>query len=319
MLGQKLARRLLDSGQLSGSPIEQITLADQRLPAAPSADTIEVVALQANITTLADCERLVSHRPDVIFHLAAVVSGQAEEDIDLGYLVNVEGTRNLCDAVRHAGDDYVPRLVFSSSVAVYGGPYPDVIDDDFHLTPKTSYGAHKVIGELLIADYSRKGFLDAVGVRLPTVCVRPGEPNAAASGVFSNILREPLSGKPATLTVPRDVSMAFCSPRTAIGFLIRAATIDTSMLGVRRSLMMPAVTATIADELEALERLAGKEAVNLISHEIDPVAEATVRAWDFPQFSSQRALELGFVGDSSVDDLITTFLEDDLPPIHQGG
>ena len=316
MLGHKLAKRLVADGGLSGKPIEQIILADQNLPAVWEADGVDIVAVQANITSAEGCDRLIASRPDVIFHLAAVVSGQAEAGFDLGYVVNVDGIRQLCDSVRREGDDYVPRLVFSSSAAVYGGPYPDIIDDSFHLTPRTSYGAQKAIGELLIADYSRKGFLDAVGIRLPTVCIRPGEPNAAASGVFSNILREPLSGKPAILTVPRDVSMVLCSPRTAVSYLVHAATIDSGLLGTQRSLMMPGVTATIADEIDALVRHAGQEVARLITENIDPVAEATVRAWDFPGFTSERALALGFVADQSVDDLITVFLEDDPPPTH---
>lgn len=318
MLGQKLARRLLDHGTLADTPLRELILADQMMPVLPESDAISVRGVKCDITSAGDCDRLVGDRPDVIFHLAAVVSGQAEADFDIGYLVNVDGTRQLCEAIRRVGNGYLPRVVFSSSVAVYGGPYKEVIDDDFHLTPRTSYGAQKAIGELLIADYSRKGFLDAVGVRLPTVCVRPGAPNAAASGVFSNILREPLSGKPATLTVPKDVSMVFCSPRTAVGFLAHAATIDSDRLGTRRSLAMPAVTATIADQIDALRRVAGDDAVKLITEEIDPVAEATVRAWDFPRVTATRALELGFVGDSSVDELITIFLEDDAPQ-HQGG
>lgn len=314
MLGQKLARRLVAEGGLSGQPLESLILADQNLPLAWEAEGVDIVAIQANITSAEGCERLIAGRPDVIFHLAAVVSGQAESDFEIGYAVNVDGTRHILEAIRRAGNHYVPRLVFSSSVAVYGGPYPEVIDDSFHLAPRTSYGAQKAIGELLIADYSRKGFVDAVGVRLPTVCIRPGAPNAAASGVFSNILREPLSGKPALLNVPRDVSMVFCSPRTAVGFLIHAAEIDSGLLGTRRSLMMPAVTATIADEIAALSRHAGEEAVALITEHIDPAAEATVRAWDFPGLTSERALSLGFVGDHSVDDLIRVFLEDDPPP-----
>jgi nucleoside-diphosphate-sugar epimerase len=314
MLGRKLLERLLHDRQLLGKELQHVVVADQTLPELPGSETVELVGRQCDISNAGDCDRLVAHRPDVIFHLAAVVSGQAESDFEVGYRVNVDGTRQLLEAIRRVGDGYVPRVVFSSSVAVYGGPYPAIIDDSFHLTPRTSYGVQKAIGEMFMADYSRKGFIDAVGIRLPTVCVRPGAPNAASSGVFSNILREPLSGKPATLTVPRDVSMVFCSPRTAVGFLVHAARIDTGPLGHQRSLMMPAVTATIADQLDALGRIAGEGALALITEKLDPVAEATVRAWDFPGFTSERALELGFVGDESVDDLIKIFLEDDLPP-----
>jgi len=310
MLGQKLARRLTQSRRLRGHTIDGITVADR---IAPSGDGAFTLGTDADITSAADCDRLLADRPEVIFHLAAIVSGQAEEDFDLGYRVNVDGTKQLCDAIRRVGDGYVPRVVFTSSVAVFGGPYPTVIDDSFHLTPRTSYGAQKVIGEMMITDYSRKGFLDGVAIRLPTVCVRPGTPNAAASGVFSNILREPLTGLPAVLTVPRDVSMVFCSPRSAVGFLVRAAELDTATLGTHRALTMPGVTATIADQIDALRRMAGEDAVSLITEKIDPVAEATVRAWDFPDFSAERAVALGFVGDSSVDELIQIFLDDDAP------
>lgn len=316
MLGQKLSRRLVDDGTLHGQAIERIILADR---VAPDGDGSLVVGISADITNSQQCDQLVADKPDVIFHLAAVVSGQAEEDVDLGYQVNVDGTKQLLDATRRVGEGYVPRVVFSSSVAVFGGPYPEVVPDDFHLTPKTSYGAQKAMGEMMISDYSRKGFIDGVAIRLPTVCVRPGVPNAAASGVFSNILREPLSGMPAVLTVSRDVSMVFCSPRTAVGYLVHAASLNTTLLGARRALTMPGVTATIADQIDALARMAGDDVVSLITEKIDPVAEATVRAWDFPGFTADRALSLGFVGDNSVDELIQIFLDDDAPQHTKNG
>lgn len=315
MLGRKLARRLVEGKRLLGRVVQRITVADL---AAPSVDGEVLVGAGADITNPSDCDRLIADRPDVIFHLAAVVSGQAEADFELGYRVNVDGMRQLCEAIRRAGDDYLPRVVFSSSVAVFGGPYREVIDDTFHLTPRTSYGAQKAIGELIISDYSRKGYLDGVAIRLPTVCVRPGTPNAAASGVFSNILREPLTGLPAVLTVSKDVSMVFCSPRTAVGYLVHAAELDTTQLDSHRALTMPGVTATIADQIDALRRVAGEEAVSLITEKVDPVAEATVRAWDFPGFTAERAKALGFVGDNSVDELIQIFLDDDATPPERG-
>lgn len=316
MLGQKLARRLVDEGRLRGETIERIILADR---VAPDGDGSMVVGTSADITSASECDRLVADRPDVIFHLAAVLSGQAEQDVDLAYQVNVEGTKQLLEAMRRVGADYRPRVVFSSSVAVFGGPYPEVIGDDFHLTPHTSYGAQKAIGEMLISDYSRKGFIDGIAIRLPTVCVRPGAPNAAASGVFSNILREPLTGLPAVLTVSTDVSMVLCSPRTAVGYLVHASEIDTTALESGRALTMPGLTATIANQIDALRRVAGDDVVSLITEEIDPVAEATVRAWDFPGFTAKRATALGFVGDNSVDELIQIFIEDDLPPHNKNG
>lgn len=309
MLGRKLVDRLLGTGVLRGQQIKRIIVADR---IAPIDHHSLVDGTEADITLTEDCERLLFSRPDVIFHLAAVVSGQAEEDFGLGYRVNVDGTRNLLEAIRQVGGGYVPRVVFSSSIAVFGGPYPQIIGDDFHLTPRTSYGAQKAMGELMVSDYSRKGFIDGIAVRLPTVCVRPGAPNAAASGVFSNILREPLHDRQAVLTVSKDVSMVFCSPRTAVGYLIHAAELDTRQLGSQRAITMPGVNATIADQIDALRRVRGETAVSLIAEDLDPIAEATVRAWDFPGFTATRASELGFVGDHSVDELIQIFLEDDL-------
>ncbi len=212
---------------------------------------------------------VISARPEVIFDLAAVVSGEAEVDFEKGYRVNLDATRHLLEAVRTAGDGYRPRLVFSSSVAVFGPPFPDVIGDEQATTPATSYGTQKAIVELLLADYSRRGFIDGVGVRLPTICVRPGAPNRAASGFFSGMIREPLNGQEAVLPVSRDVRHWFASPRAAVRFLVRAATMDTSELGLRRSLTMPGVSATVDEEIAALRRVGGDQAVALIRDEPD--------------------------------------------------
>ena len=176
-------------------------------------------------------DAVIAGRPDVIFHLAAVVSGEAETDFDLGYRVNLDGTRALLEAIRaaHLTDGYCPRLVFSSSIAVFGAPLPEVTPEDFAPTPLTSYGTQKAIGELLLADYTRRGFVDGVGIRLPTICIRPGKPNRAASGFFSAILREPLAGQEAILPVPETVRHWHASPRSAVGFCLRAATIESDL------------------------------------------------------------------------------------------
>src|SRR5207244_11679261 len=184
-------------------------------------------------------------RPGPVCNLAAVVSGEAEADFEKGYRVNVDGMRHLLDAVRALGPDYCPRVVFASSIAVFGAPFPDVIGDEFFATPLTSYGTQKAMDELLLADYSRRGFFEGVGIRLPTICIRPGKPNKAASSFFSGILREPLSGQEAVLPVGDEVRHWFASPRAAVGFFITAATIDTTPLGVRRSMTMPGVSATV--------------------------------------------------------------------------
>ena len=193
----------------------------------------------------------------MIFHLAAIVSGEAEADFDKGYRINLDGTRMLLDAIRLIGGGYKPRVVFTSSIAVFGAPFPEAIGDEFFHTPLTSYGTQKAIGELLLADYSRRGFLDGIGIRLPTICIRPGLPNKAASGFFSNILREPLAGKEAVLPVSEDVRHWHATPRSAVGFLLHAATMDTADCGARRNLTMPGLSATVGEQIAALRRVAG--------------------------------------------------------------
>ena len=185
------------------------------------------------------------------------MSGEAEANFDLGYRVNLDGTRALFDAIRLAA--FAPRVVFTSSIAVFGAPFPEVIPDEFHPTPLTSYGTQKLMGEALLADYSRRGFFDGIGIRLPTICVRPGKPNKAASGFFSGIIREPLNGEEAILPVPRSVVHTHASPRSAVNFLIHAAEIDGSAVGPRRNLTMPGVAVTVGEQIEALERIAGAE------------------------------------------------------------
>ena len=254
-------------------------------------------------------EAFMSLRPDVVFHLAGVVSGEAEADFDKGMRVNLDGTRQLFDAIRLAPD--APRVVFASSIAVFGAPFPDSIGDDFHPTPLTSYGTQKLIGEALLADYSRRGFFDGVGIRLPTVSVRPGAPNAAASSFFSGIIREPLAGQEATLPVSRDVRHPHASPRAAIGFLVHAAELETSRLGPRRNLTMPGVSVTVGEQIEALGRVAGPDVAGLITEAADPAIAAIVAGW--PQrFEATRAISLGFEADRSYDDIIRAYIEDDL-------
>ena len=253
MIGRKLVDRLAADGEVGGRAIPLLTSSTPVVPAGfagpvtPIADDLAAVAAQA-----------VAMRPDVVFHLAAVVSGEAEADFDKGYRVNLDGTRALFEAIREVGDGYRPRVVFASSIAAYGAPFPDAIGDDFVTTPYTSYGTQKVICELLLADYSRRGIFDGIGLRLPNICIRPGAPNKAASGFFSNIMREPLAGREAVLPVGEEVRMWHASPRAAVGFLVHAATIDLAPLGGRRSLMMPGVSATVGEQIAALRRVAGE-------------------------------------------------------------
>ena len=313
MLGQKLIAGLAKVGSLNGKKIESITVVDAyKQSQALDGFDFKITSKIVDITDRKECDAMIAEKPDVIFHLAAIVSGEAESDFEKGYRVNVDGMRNLFEAIRLISNDYCPRVVFTSSVAVYGGPYLEVADDNFILQPATSYGVQKAIGELLLNDYSRRGFFDGVGLRIPTLCVRPGLPNSAASGVFSNIIREPLMGIEATLTAGKDASMIFTSPRSAVGFLIHAAQMDTSGLGARRSLMMPGIYATLGDEIDALRRVAGDKIVGFIKEEIDPFVQEMLKSWNFPMFDAKRARSLGFTCEDSFDELIKTHIADEL-------
>ena len=312
MVGRKLTAALLRAGQVGGRDISAMVLADIISPEAPKAG-VPIETYATDLSAPAAAEQLIASRPDLIFHLAAIVSGEAEADFEKGYRINLDGTRHLLEAIRLASQHgpYAPRLVFTSSIAVFGEPLPLEIPDEFPLTPLTSYGTQKAICELLLADYSRRGFVDGVGIRLPTIVVRPGKPNKAASGFFSGIIREPLAGVEAVLPVKTSVRHWFASPRAAVNFLMHAAALDTSSLGQRRSMTMPGLAATVDDEIEALRRIAGEKAVKLIRHEPDPVIARIVAGW--PQaFSAKRAESLGFVAESRFDDIIHAHIEDEL-------
>src|ERR1700722_6426138 len=231
MVGRKLSERLLRDGRLGSRDITRMTLQDVVAPAQPARTGFPVDIVTCDFAVAGAAEKLVADRPDVIFHLAAIVSGEAELDFDKGYRINLDGTRMLLDAIRLVGGGYKPRIVFTSSIAVFGAPFPDKIGDEFFHTPLLSYGTQKAIDELLLADYTRRGFFDGIGIRLPTICVRPGKPNKAASSFFSSIIREPLNGQEAVLPVPETVRHWFTSPRSAVGFFFRAAEIDGSLVG----------------------------------------------------------------------------------------
>jgi D-erythronate 2-dehydrogenase len=307
MIGRKLADRLVVDGNVGGRGIERLTLVDVVAPASPDG---QAEAVSADLAAPGEAERLVENRPDLVVHLAAVVSGEAESDFDKGYRVNLDGTRALLEAVR-AADGYRPRLVFTSSIAVYGPPLPDPIPEDFQEAPLTSYGTQKAIGELLLADYTRRGFVDGIGLRLPTICIRPGSPNKAASGFFSSILREPLVGQEAVLPVPETVRHWHASPRSAVEFLVRAATLDGQEVGPRRTLSMPGLSATVGEQIEALRRVAGERAARLIRHEPDESIMRMVQGWA-PALETTRALRLGFAAESSFDEIIRVHIEDEL-------
>ena len=311
MIGRKLTARLVADGALGNRPIDRFTLLDVAAPAKPErfSGAVEIVA--GDIGDPAALRRIAAARPDVIFHLAAVVSAEAEIDFDKGMRINLDGSRALLDAVRAVGDGYRPRLIFTSSIAVFGAPFPDAIADEFHLTPLTSYGTQKAAIELLLADYTRRGFLSGVGIRLPSIVVRPGKPNKAASGFFSSIIREPLAGQEAVLPVADSVLHWHASPRAAAGFLIHAAGLDAAKLGPRINLTMPGVCCTVAEQIAALRRIAGDKVASRIRREPDPLIARIVAGWP-SRFDPRRALALGFRGDASFDEIIRVHIADEL-------
>ena len=310
MVGRKFIERLARDGQLGGKPVTRVTAQDVVVASPPPAAPFDFEAVVSDLSIHGESEKLIATRPEVIIHLAAVVSGEAEADFDKGYRINLDGTRYLFEAIRHV-EGYKPRVVFTSSVAVFGAPFHEKIEDEFFTTPLTSYGTQKAIGELLLCDYSRRGFFDGVGIRLPTICVRPGKPNKAASGFFSNIIREPLNGEEAVLPVSDQVRHWHASPRSAVGFLIHAATMDTAAIGPRRALTMPGYSCTGAEQIETLRKVAGENVVKRIRRETDPVIDGIVAGWP-RNFDPQRALALGFRAEANFEEIIRVHIEDEL-------
>jgi nucleoside-diphosphate-sugar epimerase len=311
MIGRKLTERLVKDGALNATTIDKLTLVDVVRPGAPAGFDGKVAATAGDLSSPDAAARALVERPDVIFHLAGVVSGEAETDFEKGYRVNLDGTRALLEAVRLAGGGYHPKFVFTSSLAVFGAPFPEAIPDDFHLTPLTSYGTQKAICELLLADYTRRGILDGVGIRLPSIVVRPGKPNKAASGFFSGIIREPLAGEDAVLPVDEGVRHWHASPRSAIGFLIHGAGLTRAQLGDRVNLIMPGVCCTVAEQIEALRRVAGDKVAARIRRQPDELVARIVAGWP-SRFDPRRALALGFKVEKTFDDIIRAHIEDEL-------
>ncbi len=309
MIGRKLSARLVGDRQLNGETIDRLTLVDVVAPEKPAgfAGAIELSA--SDLASPGAAAKAIGKKPDVIFHLAGVVSGEAEIDFEKGYRVNLGGTRELLEAVRAA--DYQPKMIFTSSIAVFGAPFPRSIPDDFHLTPLTSYGTQKAICELLLADYTRRNILDGIGIRLPTICVRPGKPNKAASGFFSGIIREPLAGQEALLPVADTVRHTHASPRAAVGFLVHAAGLTREQLGPRINLSMPGVSCTVGDQIEALRRVAGEKVVARIRRAPDELVQRIVSGWA-EQLDAKRARDLGFKAEAAFDDIIRAHIEDEL-------
>ena len=311
MIGRKLTERLVVDRALDSKPIEKLTLIDIVAPARPPSFSDYVKTRAADLTEPGVAAKTISERPDVIFHLAGVVSGEAELDFEKGYRVNLDGTRALLEAIRKTGDGYKPRLIFSSSMAVFGAPFQHAIADDFHLTPLTSYGTQKLMCEAMLADYTRRGFLEGVGIRLPSIVVRPGKPNKAASGFFSGIIREPLAGQEALLPVAETVLHTHASPRAAVGFLIHAAELPRDQIEPHVNLTMPGVCCTVGEQIEALRRIAGDKVAARIRREPDALVMRIVAGWPH-RLEAKRATALGFHAEKTFDEIICVHIEEDL-------
>jgi D-erythronate 2-dehydrogenase len=306
-IGRKLALRLLERG-LAGSAVERLTLFDV-VAAEGVPDDRRLRVVSGDIGDAGQVRDLIGPGVDGVFHLAAIVSGNAEEDFDLGMRVNLDGTRHVLEACRALGTG--PRLVFTSSVAVFGGEMPEVIEDHTIDTPQTSYGAEKAAGELLVADYARKGFLEGRSLRLPTIVIRPGRPNKAASTFASSILREPLAGEEATCPVERDAAMYILSPRRVVDALVHAFELPQESFRGFRGLTLPGITATVGEMVDALGRVAGERAVARIRFEPDPRIQAIVAGWP-SRVDAARARGLGFRADEDMDAIVRAHVEDEL-------
>jgi D-erythronate 2-dehydrogenase len=311
MLGRKLVGHLSKTGAIADQTITTLMRHDVILAPPPPAAAFSTTTHLGDLSIAGEAEKLIAEKPDLVFHLAAVVSGEAEANFEKGYAINLDGTRNLLEAIRKVGDGYCPRVIFTSSIAVFGAPFPDAIYDEFLTAPLTSYGTQKAIGELLISDYSRRGFVDGMALRMPTVCVRPGAPNKAASGFFSNIIREPLAGLDAVLPVEDDVRHWHCSPRAAVGFLLKAAEMGGAALGPRRALTLPGLSCTVGQQLEALKAVAGAKILSHVKRVPDETIRRIVSGWP-RNFDAARAKALGFSAEASFADIIKVHIDDEL-------
>jgi len=307
-LGLQLARLLLKRGSLNldgkAVTIDRLTLLDV---VAPQIDDVRVRVVTGDLSDPAVLARAMDADTGAVFHLAAVVSGQAEADFDLGMRVNLDASRALLETCRQLG--HRPRVVFTSSVAVYGGKLPAVVQDDTALNPQSSYGAQKAIGELLLSDYSRRGFVDGRVLRLPTISVRPGKPNAAASSFASGIIREPLAGEAANCPVAPETSLWLLSPRGAITALVNGLELDGARFGNRRVVNLPGLSVTAKQMVEALRRVAGDTVADRVTWQREERIENIVGTWP-AAWDATRAVELGFQSDASFDDVIRGYMED---------
>jgi nucleoside-diphosphate-sugar epimerase len=313
-IGRRLVKAILDQGALTRSDgsqaeVDRVVVADVAEPQQPMPEDARIATVYRDFSEPGAAEALLGGDTDVVFHLAAIVSGQAEQEFDLGMRINLQGTERLLDACRALATP--PRLVFASSVAVYGGDLPPAIRDDTPLTPQTSYGIQKSIGELLVQDYSRKGFIDGRALRLPTIVVRPGKPNAAASSFASAVVREPLQGDDYACPVGPATAHPLHSPRTLIRNLLHAEALAPEAFGSYRGVLLPALTATVGDMVDTLRQVGGDSVADRVRYEPDPFIEKIVAGWPV-RLAGERAGAMGFEGDTSLRDIVEAFIEDDL-------
>jgi nucleoside-diphosphate-sugar epimerase len=306
-LGNRLARQLLDKGGLMQGEMARLTLLDYSFPDDMPADK-RLTCIKADFSEEAVIRNILQQSPDVIFHLAAIVSGEAEKNFDLGMKVNFHASLQLLELCRQLA--IRPRIVFASSCAVFGGDVSKTIDDVTNAKPRSSYGTQKAMVELLMNDYSRRGFVDARSLRLPTIAVRPGKPNAATSSFVSSIIREPLHGKKATYPVPPETEVWILSPKCVIKNFIHAANIDEKLLGPDRVINLPGLTVSVHDMLKSLEKLTSTKVAQLVTHEPDAFLQSIVLTWP-PHFDTTRANQLGFVRDASAEEIINIFIEEE--------
>ena len=306
-IGFKLAKALLARGTLAAERIARLTLVDQAFPAGLPEDP-RLERLAGDISDPGFAARAIAADTTSIFHLAAVVSGAAEADFDLGMRVNLGGMRAVLDQARKCV--HPPRLVFASSVAAFGGDLPRVLDDSTTPAPQTSYGSQKVIGEYLVSDFSRKGYVDGRSLRLPTIVVRPGKPNAAASSFASAVVREPLNRIPYECPLPPETGVWLLSPRRVVEALIHAYDLPASEWGWNRVVNLPGITVTVAEMIAAMGKIAGSEVAKRVSWKPDARIEAIVKTWPV-RFATTRALELGFKADPDIETVIRDYIADE--------
>ncbi|GAB2536290.1 D-erythronate dehydrogenase [Spirosoma aerophilum] len=303
-LGQRLANALLNSTLT----FDELVLVDVLMP--PAIADGRVICQQADLSIADEVKNLITRKTAIVFHLAAVVSSHAEKDFDLGWAVNLEITRQLLEACRHQHSGI--RFVFASSLAVYGGALPDLVDDMTVITPRSSYGTQKAMGELLVNDYTRKNYVDGRVLRLPTICVRPGRPNQAASSFVSSIIREPIHGEEAICPVSPDLPLWLSSPETIIENIIRAAHLNGTAFGDWRTVNLPGISVTVQQMLDSLERMTDTETRNRVQFRPDPAINAIVSSWP-GKIDNTRALQLGFTMDSHFDEFIRQFISQPKP------